>query len=150
MIDRSVLLPYVEELKGVINKEYLNSGKVIELLQPGEQKLNILDLDVDNMLIIIENGINKIVDAVNADEMTSDIISWVEEMLETDVITFKRYCKRIDSLKQLSVKYSEEYIDVLIRLYTSMAIQITNSYMKVIKNNKDESVFISVGGLNLE
>lgn len=150
MIDRSVLLPYVEELKGVINKEYLNSGKVIELLQPGEQKLNILDLDVDNLLIIIENGINKIVDAVNADEMTSDIISWVEEMLETDVITFKRYCKRIDSLKQLSVKYSEEYIDVLIRLYTSMAIQITNSYMKVIKNNKDESVFISVGGLNLE
>lgn len=150
MIDRSVLLPYVEELKGVINKEYLNSGKVIELLQPGEQKLNILDLDVDNMLIIIENGINKIVDVVNADEMTSDIISWVEEMLETDVITFKRYCKRIDSLKQLSVKYSEEYIDVLIRLYTSMAIQIINSYMKVIKNNKDESVFISVGGLNLE
>ena len=150
MIDRSVLLPYVEELKGVINKEYLNSGKVIELLQPGEQKLNILDLDVDNLLIIIENGINKIVDAVNADEMTSDIISWVGEMLETDVITFKRYCKRIDSLKQLSVKYSEEYIDVLIRLYTSMAIQITNSYMKVIKNNKDESVFISVGGLNLE
>ena len=72
MIDKSLLLPMVQELKALINEEYLRSGKVIELGQFEENDLNVLDLDVDNLLIIIENLINRI---INNYELTDDAIN---------------------------------------------------------------------------
>ena len=110
MIDKSLLLPMVQELKALINEEYLRSGKVIELGQFEENDLNVLDLDVDNLLIIIENLINRI---INNYELTDDAIKWIEKMLETDVITFKRYSKRVVSLRKLAREYPDEYGETL-------------------------------------
>ena len=145
MIDKSLLLPMVQELKALINEEYLRSGKVIELGQFEENDLNVLDLDVDNLLIIIENLIDRI---INNYELTDDAIKWIEKMLETDVITFKRYSKRVVSLRKLAGEYPDEYGETLTKLYTVLAIKIVNSYINKVKEHDND--FISDRGISLE
>ena len=140
MIDKSLLLPMVQELKALINEEYLRSGKVIELGQFEEN-----DLNVDNLLIIIENLIDKI---INNYELTDDAIKWIEKMLETDVITFKRYSKRVVSLRKLAREYPDEYGETLTKLYTVLAIKIVNSYINKVKERDND--FISYRGISLE
>ena len=145
MIDKSLLLPMVQELKALINEEYLRSGKVIELGQFEENDLNVLDLDVDNLLIIIENLIDRI---INNYELTDDAIKWIEKMLETDVITFKRYSKRVVSLRKLAREYPDEYGETLTKLYTVLAIKIVNSYINKVKERDND--FISYRRISLE
>jgi len=128
MLDR-ILLPSVERLKKLINEEYLSSGNVILLVQPGEDDFNLMDLNAVSFLEILENLINKIVNNANASELTDESIEWIEKVLETDVITFKRYSKRLVVLQELARKYPDEYEETLIKHYTNLAIKIVNSYL---------------------
>ena len=52
MLDR-ILLPSVERLKKLINEEYLSSGNVILLVQPGEDDFNLMDLNAVSFLEIL-------------------------------------------------------------------------------------------------
>ena len=137
MLDR-ILLPSVERLKKLINEEYLSSGNVILLVQPGEDDFNLMDLNAVSFLEILENLINKIVNNANASELTDESIEWIEKVLETDVITFKRYSKRLVVLQELARKYPDEYEETLIKHYTNLAIQIVNSYINMVKMQEND------------
>ena len=130
MLDR-ILLPSVERLKKLINEEYLSSGNVILLVQPGEDDFNLMDLNAVSFLEILENLINKIVNNANASELTDESIEWIEKVLETDVITFKRYSKRLVVLQELARKYPDKYEETLIKHYTNLAIKIVNSLQTI-------------------
>ena len=69
-------------------------------------------------------------------------------MLETDVITFKRYSKRVVSLRKLAREYPDEYGETLTKLYTVLAIKIVNSYINKVKERDND--FISYRGISLE
>lgn len=137
MLDR-ILLPSVERLKKIINEEYLSSGNVILLVQPGEDDFNLMDLNAVSFLEILENLINKIVNNANASELTDESIEWIEKVLETDVITFKRYSKRLVVLQELARKYPDEYEETLIKHYTNLAIKIVNSYINMVKMQEND------------
>lgn len=137
MLDR-ILLPSVERLKKLINEEYLSSGNVILLVQPGEDDFNLMDLNAVSFLEILENLINKIVNNANASELTDESIEWIEKVLETDVITFKRYSKRLVVLQELARKYPDEYEETLIKYYTNLAIKIVNSYINMVKMQEND------------
>ena len=137
MLDR-ILLPSVERLKKIINEEYLSSGNVILLVQPGEDDFNLMDLNAVSFLEILENLINKIVNNANASELTDESIEWIEKVLETDVITFKRYSKRLVVLQELARKYPDEYVETLIKHYTNLAIKIVNSYINMVKMQEND------------
>ena len=57
---------------------------------------------------------------------------------ETDVITFKRYSKRLVVLQELARKYPDEYEETLIKHYTNLAIKIVNSYINMVKMQEND------------
>lgn len=148
MIDKVILLPYIQELRESINEEYYRSSRLVSLRGFGENEFNVFDLDVDNLLIIIKDLIDNIILCVNADELTDEVIMWIEKMLETDVITFRRYIMRIVHLQKLAKDYPGEYEEVLSRLYTSLAVKIVNSYINKVKMQDND--FISYMGVSLK
>ena len=148
MIDKVILLPYIQELRESINEEYYRSSRLVSLRGFGENEFNVFDLDVDNLLIIIKDLIDNIILCVNADELTDEVIMWIEKMLETDVITFKRYSMRMVGLQKLAKDYPGEYEEVLSRLYTSLAVKIVNSYINKVKMQDND--FISYMGVSLK
>ena len=150
MLDKSVLMSGVIYLKEIVSDKYLAHGNVIELLQPGKDSLNILNIDVDSMLLILENWIRDIIKLVNSGKFTDDDKIWLESIFETELDRFKLFCKRIENLEQLANKYPDEYQDILIRLYTNLVMKLVSKYIEAIKNNKEGVTLIKVGGLNLE
>lgn len=148
MIDKVILLPYIQELRESINEEYYRSSRLVSLRGFGENEFNVFDLEVDNLLVIIYNLIDNIILCVNADELTDEVIMWIEKMLETDVITFKRYSMRMVGLQKLAKDYPGEYEEVLSRLYTSLAVKIVNSYIDKVKMQDND--FISYMGVSLK
>lgn len=148
MIDKVILLPYIQELRESINEEYYRSSMLVSLRGFGENEFNVFDLDVDNFLIIIKDLIDNIILCVNADELTDEVIMWIEKMLETDVITFRRYSMRMVGLQKLAKDYPGEYEEVLSRLYTSLAVKIVNSYIDKVKMQDND--FISYMGVSLK
>lgn len=148
MIDKLELLSNIEELKQLVNEEYLMNGKIIFLVWPLKEKINVMDLDVDSLLEMLENRIRIILHLVAVGDIADDVKLWIENIMETSVFNFELYAKRIVSLEKIVSKYSNMYEDVLKRLYTNIALQIVKRYIYMVK--RKDNLFVVSKGVNLE